>query len=237
MEMANNSLDVSSDSYDPLASIYSDDLPNPEAPLHGKKIVTFQFLVLIKRLTTYFFTDNVELFISQLSNPTPSTSSSSLSSKKGKKNAVATVQVPGRQFTEEQMPIQCQKKDQKNILGYMTNQTEGPMSILQKCVQDQVRIKVITRKLNGIRGFCTGLLVAFDKHWNLALQDVDETYSRPRFPKPEYDNGQKLAAAAEKVGESVIRIEKTRRKTQLCQRHVPQLVLRGEHVVLVQLLR
>lgn len=109
------------------------------------------------------------------------------------------------------------------------------MSILQKCVQDQSRIKVITRNRNGIRGFCKGLLIAFDKHWNLALWDVDETYSRPRYAKPEYDNGQ--LASTEKVGESVIRIEKTRRKTQLCQRHVSQLVLRGEHVVLVQVLR
>lgn len=44
--MSNNSLDVSSDSYDPIASIYSDDLPDPSAPLHGKKIIGSKDVVL-----------------------------------------------------------------------------------------------------------------------------------------------------------------------------------------------
>ena len=129
---------------------------------------------------------------------------------------------------------------------------KGPMAVLQKCVENQARVKILTRKLNGVRGSCIGVLVAFDKHWNLALVDVDETYSRPRYRKPEYDNGQtnknpektrQTAAEAkkhetqpetERVGQSVIRIIKTRRNTQLCQRHVPQIVLRGEHVILIQ---
>ena len=129
------------------------------------------------------------------------------------------------------------------------------MAVLQKCVENETRVKILTRKLNGVRGSCTGVLVAFDKHWNLALIDVDETYSRPRYRKPEYDNGkvnknlpkiapektrQKAEEAneqqpeTERVGQSVIRIVKTRRNTQLCQRHVPQIVLRGEHVILIQ---
>ena len=43
------------------------------------------------------------------------------------------------------------------------------MSVLQKCVENQARVKVLTRKLNGVRGTCTGVLVAFDKHWNLGF--------------------------------------------------------------------
>ena len=46
---------------------------------------------------------------------------------------------------------------------------KGPMSVLQKCVENQARVKVLTRKLNGVRGTCTGVLVAFDKHWNLGI--------------------------------------------------------------------
>jgi len=120
------------------------------------------------------------------------------------------------------------------------------MSVLQKCVENQTRVKVLTRKLNGVRGTCTGVLIAFDKHWNLAMADVDETYSRPRNRKPEYDNGKKIPVKnqdkdiddtflpVERAGESVIRVLKTRRNTQQCQRHVPQLVLRGEQVILIQ---
>ncbi len=110
------------------------------------------------------------------------------------------------------------------------------MSVLQKCVESEAKVKVYTRKMNGIRGFATGILIAFDKHWNLALMDVDETFSRPRFPRPEYDNGKEPDKLAHRVGQSVMQVLKTRRRTLLCQRHVPQLVMRGEQVVSVQVL-
>ena len=68
------------------------------------------------------------------------------------------------------------------------------------------------------------------------MADVDETYSRQRHRKPEYDDGKKVEKSLqpERMGQSVIRIVKTRRNTELCQRHVPQIVLRGEHVILIQ---
>ena len=34
-----------------------------------------------------------------------------------------------------------------------------------------------------MRGYCIGSLVAFDKHWNFALIDVDEVYKRKRVRK------------------------------------------------------
>ena len=46
------------------------------------------------------------------------------------------------------------------------------MSVLQKCVENGTRVKVTTRKLTGVRGTCTGVLIAFDKHWNLALVSI-----------------------------------------------------------------
>ena len=45
-----------------------------------------------------------------------------------------------------------------------------------------------------------------------------------------------LASKTEIIGAAVTRIEKVKRKTELCKRHVPQLLIRGEHVVSIVLL-
>jgi len=207
-KMNDESLDASSSSYDPLASLYcASNVADPSAPIF----------------------DNVESFASHL------TSSSSKKDEKGQsKKSKAPVEKIERQFTEEQMPIRAPKRASKNVVTFMAKQTEGPMSSLQNCVENEKRVKVVTRKRDGIRGFCTGILVAFDKHWNLALLDVDEEYTRKRYRRAEFDNGSIPQNATQKVGESVIRVIKTRRKTEVCQRHVPQLVIRGEQVVFVQ---
>lgn len=41
----------------------------------------------------------------------------------------------------------------------------------------QQRVCVITRYVNAIRGSLRGTLVAFDKHLNMVLLDVEETYT------------------------------------------------------------
>ena len=200
-------LDTSTNSFDPVFSIYSsDEVPDPSAPIFN----------------------NVEDFVNKYSQPKATTSTS----KKTIKSSNAACE---RRFTEEQMPIKCPKKKAKNILTFMENQTEGAMARLQKCVENNSRIKVTIRKLNGIRGTCTGILLAFDKHWNLALIDVDETFNRMRYPRPEIDN-QIKKNSVERVGESTIRVLKIRRNSELCQRHIPQVVLRGEHIAFVQIL-
>ena len=35
----------------------------------------------------------------------------------------------------------------------------------------------------GVRGVATGFIVAFDKHWNLAMKDVEEQFTRRRTSK------------------------------------------------------
>ena len=69
--------------------------------------------------------DNVEKFIASLNKPTTS-------GKKSEKNKsiLAAVQ---KQFTEEQMP----RRQGNNVLTYMERQKKGPMSVLQKCVENQ----------------------------------------------------------------------------------------------------
>ncbi|GBM62003.1 hypothetical protein AVEN_199307-1 [Araneus ventricosus] len=42
------------------------------------------------------------------------------------------------------------------------------------------------RNFEGIRGICTGYGVAFDKHWNVILSDVDEDYVKTKKAKSPY---------------------------------------------------
>ncbi|TSQ81057.1 U7 snRNA-associated Sm-like protein LSm11 [Bagarius yarrelli] len=48
-----------------------------------------------------------------------------------------------------------------------------------KLLMHRLRVKVHIRSFKGLRGVCTGFMVAFDKFWNLAMVDVDETYREP----------------------------------------------------------
>lgn len=97
---------------------------------------------------------------------------------------------------------------------------------------------------------CSGFLVAFDKHWNLALKDVDEEFTRKRSRKsyvgctadsrpPMLRGGgrQNLLPCdlpvEVRTGASLLRIVNIRGKFEMCVRHVPQVLLRGEHVVMV----
>ena len=208
-------LNVSSSSFNPLRALYSPDFP------------------LVKSAPVL---DNVEKFVSVHEGKR---------SQKGKKKNEITSSTPSssmRFFLPEQMPIVKPKKDLPNVLLYMKKQTSGPMSMLAKCVANNGRVKVYTRSVTRIRGYCIGFLFAFDKHWNLALVDVDEVFSRKRRPKAmllEENRNKKnkdKRGIQEQVGLSSTVVIKKRRKTELCQRHIPQMVLRGEHVVSVCIL-
>ena len=96
----NNPLDVSSSSFDPLAALYSEDvvIPDTSAPI----------------------VDNVEKFIASLNKPTTS-------GKKSEKNKSIPAAVQ-RQFTEEQMPIHCPRRQGNNVLTYMERQKKGILS-------------------------------------------------------------------------------------------------------------
>ena len=54
---------------------------------------------------------------------------------------------------------------------------EGPLSLLAECYRTQQRVKVVTRHISGVRGWCTGRLQGFDKYINLVLKDVEEQYT------------------------------------------------------------
>uniref|UniRef100_A0A3Q2CV99 LSM11, U7 small nuclear RNA associated n=1 Tax=Cyprinodon variegatus TaxID=28743 RepID=A0A3Q2CV99_CYPVA len=56
---------------------------------------------------------------------------------------------------------------------------DSPLGGLNYCVQEKIRVRVHIRTFKGLRGVCSGFIVAFDKFWNMAMVDVDETYREP----------------------------------------------------------
>lgn len=53
----------------------------------------------------------------------------------------------------------------------------GPLALLLTAYRARSRVRVVTRHERGIRGVATGVLIAFDKHMNLILKDVEERYT------------------------------------------------------------
>lgn len=94
----------------------------------------------------------------------------------------------------------------------------GPLQYLKSLLtQRRPRVRVLTRYNSGIRGTLTGQLVAFDKHWNLILRDVDESYTQ----------------IARRNDQSMIQHEIFRRRQGRQKRHMAQLMVRGDTIVLV----
>lgn len=43
----------------------------------------------------------------------------------------------------------------------------SPLGELYRCVEERIRVKVHIRTFKGLRGVCSGFVVAFDKFWNM----------------------------------------------------------------------
>jgi len=167
--------------------------------------------------------------------------------KRNMKNNIPTMEEDGvrleRCFAPEQMMVATKRSKAtfRDINIRMKAYTTGPLAQLQKWRLEKTRVKIWTRSIDQIRGFSTGFIAAFDKHWNLALTDVDEHFHRKRVRKTWGDAGKRCPPkylpsdlpVEIKIGSSLMRIIKIEGKYESCVRHVPQVILRGEHVVMV----
>ncbi|XP_044517686.1 U7 snRNA-associated Sm-like protein LSm11 [Gracilinanus agilis] len=75
------------------------------------------------------------------------------------------------------------RKAPRNVLTRMPLHEGSPLGELHRCIREGVKVNVHIRTFKGLRGVCSGFLVAFDKFWNMALTDVDETYRKPVLGK------------------------------------------------------
>ncbi|XP_067952034.1 U7 snRNA-associated Sm-like protein LSm11 [Watersipora subatra] len=132
------------------------------------------------------------------------------------------------------------KKLKKNVLTRM-QKLEGPASLLHSWVQSRTKVKVITRSFRSVRGTCSGFVVAFDRYFNLAMVDVDETYcsiysnkthKSAHKPKDPTRSAVVVPLDAE-VQQLVRRVEAMHLTTtsNIQHRHINQLFIRGDNVV------
>jgi len=125
----------------------------------------------------------------------------------------------------------------------------GPLALLKSLFFKKCRVKVLIRRAAGVRGICTGFLRAFDKHFNMFMVDVNEEYSRFEWRRSSETRNTQcehsissgvLESAATTSGASGASTREssssstTRRLVEARRtRHVNQLFIRGDNVVLV----
>ncbi|XP_072006691.1 U7 snRNA-associated Sm-like protein LSm11 [Engystomops pustulosus] len=92
--------------------------------------------------------------------------------------------------TEERRPPRRGRRAPKNVLTRMPLHEGSPVGRLYRCIQERLKVNVHIRTFKGLRGVCSGFIVAFDKCWNMAMVDVDETYRKPVLGKAFYNEPQ-----------------------------------------------
>ena len=105
---------------------------------------------------------------------------------------------------------------------------KGPYVVLYNAFVHRRRVRVLVRYVRAIRGTLTGYLVAFDKHMNMILRDVDEVFSRPLPSATTAD----LSNTEREIQRRQQQLQHTQ-TNRVSQRHMKQMLVRGDNVVLV----
>lgn len=152
-----------------------------------------------------------------------------------------------RRFEPHQMAVAgtSKLKHQRNLYSHMAS-TEGPLALLQKClpVTEQkpckTRIRVYLRYKHGIGGNIEGDLVAYDKQWNLLVKNVVETWRRRKYRYGDQSISgdpveDECSSRLQQLGIKfpLVHVKSVNRKNVEMRRNVPQLMIRGENVVLI----
>lgn len=205
------STNVFSSKFNPLTALYSEKtvIPVPEAPLY----------------------DNVSKFESVVLRGT--------ATKQSKDKKLIKKEGNVRRFLPHQLPIKTDNSErqhrysEKNVFNKM-QKANGPLGMLYQYMENRVRVKVYTRNEREIRGYIEAFIAAFDKHWNLALEDCLETWSRKVKRKaPAAPGGRLIQPVPNSDTFPKVVVKRRTKKMEELERHVPQLLVRGEQVVMV----
>ncbi|XP_065351615.1 small nuclear ribonucleoprotein Sm D-like protein [Cloeon dipterum] len=145
-----------------------------------------------------------------------------------------------RKFLPSQMPISRPSKEskkKKNLLDRM-ELAKGPLAKLVEYRDKKIRVMIKTRNIYIGTNDMVAYIVAFDKHWNLALTDVEETFIRKKKRKVPAELGEDTVKLSDKelAERGLVRprlIQNIGKNSELCKRYIPQLMIRGEQIVIV----
>ncbi|XP_036424859.1 U7 snRNA-associated Sm-like protein LSm11 [Colossoma macropomum] len=165
-------LDISSELFDPLLALYSPQVPLPYPNIRCFNNVA-EYESFIKGGRGRAKPENVEKKLRKSRRGVADPERIERLKKLMVNNPVEEGEETGAKQSRRK------QKARKNVLTRMPLHDGSPLGELNRCVQERIRIKVHIRSFKGLRGVCTGFVVAFDKFWNLAMVDVDETYREP----------------------------------------------------------
>ncbi|XP_058066264.1 U7 snRNA-associated Sm-like protein LSm11 [Anopheles bellator] len=161
-----------------------------------------------------------------------------------KKKLDATSEIPKRRFEPSQGLVKVERpmRHRRNLFSRLEKCTEGPLGALKQWMDQRTRVRVYIRKQKGVGGHVSGIIELFDRHWNLAISDVEESWSRRKFrysanrvaglgePQDCSDRLRQLGITLPTVK---VCEQQNNKKYVICTRALPQLLVKGDHVVLV----
>ncbi|XP_041917675.1 U7 snRNA-associated Sm-like protein LSm11 [Alosa sapidissima] len=254
-ELLDSRLDVSSDQFDPMLALYSTDVPLPFPNIRCFNNVA-EYESFLKGGRGRAKPENVEKKQRKAQKGVPDPERIARLKELMVKNPVCEDAEEGT--SGPRRPMRRQKAP-KNVLTRMPLLAGSPLGSLNQCVQEHLRVKVHVRSFKGLRGVCAGFVVAFDKFWNLAMVDVDETYREPLLGEAFYHEKaltvtrlfEKLKLQEEKIGHAphthpvpaadghappeAQAKEGGAKYGRVRTRHVNQLFIRGENVLLINI--
>jgi|TARA_B110000977_G_scaffold122433_1_gene157314 small nuclear ribonucleoprotein (snRNP)-like protein len=127
--------------------------------------------------------------------------------------------VQGERATQRTPVLQALALEEKQKGGPVAN-------VLSRAMELGIRIAVRTRFATGVRGTAVAYLKAFDRHMNMILVDVTETSAaRTKVWRTKTVIDERTGATHTKTKQAYKLVQKTR--------HLQQVFVRGEQVVLV----
>lgn len=156
-----------------------------------------------------------------------------------------------RRFTAEQQPIASKPRNNRrtrNIISRMSDPSKlhGPIQLLQRWREQRTQVKIITRNEKSVDGHVFGIIEAFDKHWNVIVSNAEQVIKRRNFKycftplvaSDEQDEDATTKECMQRLASLNIQIPEMKAvgkhgRSVECKRNVPQLLVRGEHIVTI----